>query len=340
MSFFRKIIIRLRFFPIVLLLIRCDKSPIENNDAINTNIVELDIPSTNNFVAVGNGNNIYSVTPPYHFRIDENYKVIETNELPVPWGNWTYIDINEIGTKLLLVKSNYWDLSSGALYEFDIQSKLLTLLKDSTHNVSSAVYWVGDDNKIIYYKYGEPRGTEPGYYHLNLITKKDSLILSYISPDEGGGELVNGFDLHPNNDRLLIPLCQSKLLHIETPKVGIYYFGSDLIDTLSLEFDNSYVRTGIWTRYNYDGSQILYCVYPHGAYTSTTNDDSEVGIIEYPSLKKRVLDINTNGSSTKRSIQLAPNWSHDFQSIIYGSGRLTIEGAAGRRRLYILKKIN
>ena len=335
-----KIFFYLSLIAIFLSIVKCNKGPTENNNDINTNIVELDIPSTNNFVAVGNGNNIYSVTPLYHFRIDENYKVIETNELPVPWGNWTYIDINEIGTKLLLVKSNYWDLSSGALYEFDIQSKLLILLKDSTQNVSSAVYWTGDDNRIIYYKYGEPRGTEPGYYHLNLITKRDSLILSYISPDEGGGELVNGFDLHPNNNRLLIPLCQSTLLNSKSPKLGIYYFGSDLIDTLSLKFDISYVRTGIWARYNFDGSQILYCVYPNGAYTSTTNDDSEVGIIEYPSLKKRILDVNTNGSSTKRSIQLAPNWSHDFQSIIYGSGRLTIEGAAGRRRLFILKKNN
>lgn len=318
-------------------ILGCDSNPVDGGTDINPNIVKLNIPSTNNFIAVLHQNDIYSVTPPYHFKVNDNYEVIELNELQVPWGNWTYIEINESGTKLLLIKSLYYDVSGGSLYEFDILSEQLTLLKDSSHNVSSAVYFHENDNKIIYYKYGDPVGTEPGYYLYDKFLDQDTLLFSYISPG-GPTELVNGFDLHPNNDRILIPICRSTLLDARTPMLGEFSFGSNRIDTLSIEFDLSFVRIGVWGRYNQDGTQILYCVYPKGAYTETTNDNSEVGIIDYLSLEKKILDVNTNPNG--KSVQLAPNWSNDFQSIIYGSGRLTLEGAAGRRGLYILKQLN
>lgn len=339
MFYFKKNILFLTIILLLSCLFSCDDTTVKSNCDINPNIVKLDIPSTNNFVAVWHGNDIYSVTPPYYFKINDSYEVTEVRELPIPFGNWTYIEINEAGTKLLLVKSTYRDISSGFLYEFDIQSEQLILLKDSTHNVSTAVYWHGDDNRIIYYKYGDPVGTEPGYYIYNKLTNEDTLLLSYISPG-GPAELINGFDLHPNNDRLLIPLCQSTLLDAKPPKLGIYTFGSNKIDTLSLEFDFSFIRIGIWVRYNNDGSKILYCVYPKGAYTETTNDNSEVGIIEYPSLKKNILNVNTNTRAFCESVQLAPNWNQDFQSIIYGSGMLFLEGAIGRRELFILKQFN
>lgn len=339
MRYFKYILNSLFCAVILSLLFGCNNNPVDNNSNINPNIVKLDVPSLNNFVAVWHNDDVYSVTPAHHFKINSTYNVTDITELQLPWGNWTYIEKNESGTKLLLVKSLYYDASGGALYEFDIPSEQLTLLKESTNNVSSAVYWNGNDNKIVYYKYEYPVGTEPGYYIYDKLTDNDNLLLSYISPG-GPSELVNGFDLHPDNDRLLIPLCRSTLLNSKSPKLGIYNFDTSQIDTLSIDFDFSFVRIGIWVRYNYDGSEILYCVYPKGAYTETTNDDSEVGIIEYPSFQKRILDVNTNGTGTKRSIQLAPNWSNDFQSIIYGSGRLTVEGAAGRRELYILKHIN
>ncbi len=160
------------------------------------------------------------------------------------------------------------------------------------------------------------------------MANKDTLLFPYISPG-GIAELVNGFDLHPDNEKILVPLCQSTLLNSKPPKLGVYNFGSDKIDTLSLEFNFSFVRIGIWVRYNEDGSKILYCVYPKGAYGDTTNDDSEVGIIEYPSLNKRILDVNTNKGNTCKSVQLAPNWVDDYQSIVYGSGILVNNGAAG-----------
>lgn len=323
---------------ILSILFGCDNNPVDNDSDINPNIVKLDVPSLNNFVAVWHDDDVYSVTPTHHFKINTAYNVTDITELQFPWGNWTYIEINEPGTKLLLIKSEYNDVSSGALYEYNIQSKKLSLIKDSTQNVSSAVYWNGNDNKIVYYKYGDPVGTEPGYYIYDKLTNYDTLLLSYISPG-GPSELVNGFDLHPDNNRLLIPLCRSTILNSKPPKLGIYDFGSNQIDTLSIDFDFSFVRIGIWVRYNYDGSEILYCVYPYGSYSNITNDNSEVGIIEYPSLEKRILDVNTN-TEGGTSVQLALNWSSDFQSIIYGSGQLSVEGAVGRRELFILRRVN
>lgn len=231
----------------------------------------------------------------------------------------------------------YYDVSGDSLYEFDILSEQLTLLKDSSHIVSSAVYFHKNDNKIIYYKYGDPLGIEPGYYLYDKFLDQDILLFSYISPS-GPTELVNGLDFHPNNDRILIPICRSTLLEAITPMLGEFSFGSNRIDTLSIEFDLSLVRIGVWGRYNQDGTQILYCVYPKGANTETTNDNSEVGIIDYLFLEKKILDVNTNPNG--KSVQIAPNWNNDFQSIVFGSGRLTLEGTAGRRGLYTPKQLN
>jgi len=253
--------------------------------------------------------------------------------------NWKYWEANSTGDRILLVKSSYIDVSSGALYEYDLNTGEFILLRDSTYNVSSAVYWHGDENKIVYYRYGNPIGKDAGYYIYYKNSQKDSLILEYISPS-GPGEMLNGFDLHPQNTDLLIPAVQATSLVGAPPILLKYNLINKKIDTLKVKFNYSFVRIGLWVRYNYDGSKILYCNYPDGIYEDTTNDDSEMGIIYLPSLRRKILDVNTYPKGTRRSIQQAPKWSPDGRHIVYGSGRLSNDGGRGTFSLYILKNVD
>lgn len=311
---------------------------------INPNIIELK-PSKPKFtgvffMGVWRGNKIFTAQTFSIFCVDNNLKVISDTIITsdsYPY-NWMYIDANEDGSKLLLVKSTYWDVSSGSLYEYDVNNGRFQLLRDSTHSISSARYLHGDDTKLIYYKYGDINNNGAGYYLLDKISNIDSLILSYVSP-AGRSEMLNGFDIHPSNRKLLIPLIQSTRINLKPPKLCIYDFGKKVIDTMKIEFSFSWARTGLWVRYNKNADKILYSCFPHGSYIETTNDNSEVGIINLPSLTKRILDVNTNRNKNG-SVQLAPNWSPDEEKIVYGSGDISYEGAVGRRRLYILKSLN
>ena len=253
--------------------------------------------------------------------------------------SWKYWEANAAGDRLLVVKSNYTDVSSGALYEFDVNTGELQLLRDSVYNVSSAVYWHGDENKIVYYRYGDPVGNGAGYYIFDKLQQKDSLIFAYMSPSRPD-EMLNGFDLHPDNKQLIIGAVQATRLVGAPPILIRYHLDTQVIDTLFTDFNYSFDRIGLWVRYNSDGTKILYCNYPYNVYGYTTNDDSEVGIIYLPSLKREILDVNTNAEGTGRSVQLAPKWSPDNRHIVYGSGELSIEGAVGVFSLYILKNVN
>jgi len=100
-------------------------------------------------------------------------------------------------------------------------------------------------------------------------------------------------------------------------------------------------RTGLWVRYNKNATRILYSNFPSGAFGSTVSDNSEVGIIDVATGSKKVLDVNTEDETPyHQSVQIAPNWSPDESAIIFGSGEVSLEGALGRRRIWILTKLN
>ncbi len=322
----------------------CDKEPVgPDNNGISENITRLigskdKFYGGSSFMGVWYNNQIFSTGPVQEWQLDNHHDVIRDSIL-ILLRFYSYISCDENGSKLLLVRTNYGDASAGGLLEYDLKSGHLELLIDSTLHVSSAVYWHGDDSKIVYYRYGNPVGTDPGYYLFDKISGKDSLLFSYISP-VGPSEMLNGFDLHPNNNKLLIPAIQATPLTSRPPKLFEYDLETGLKDTLNVSFSDSPFNIGLWLRYNNDGSQILYCNFPSGAYTYTTNSNSEVGIITRSSLQKRVLDVNTNPNGRKESVQLAPNWSPDNKHIVYGSGRLSREDARGLYYLYILKNVN
>jgi len=315
----------------------------KNND--NVIFVEFN-ENINLHMATWRDNKLYTANRLYKLILDSEY-LVESDSLfeslidtTLDWGfNNKFIESNEQGTKLLYVKSLYRDVSAGSLYELNLETLDCTLIIDSIYNISSAVYWHGDDSKLVYYQYGNPVGSNPGYYLYNKITNQNELLYEYIAPC-GPSEMLNGFDLHPNNNVLLIPAVQAPSLSNKPPKIVQYNINTGISDTLAVDFDLSMVRIGLWLRYNSDASKILYCNFPRGAFTYTTNDDSEVGIIELPALGKKILDVNTNPEDPYKSIQIAPNWSPDDKHIVYGSGPLSIEGARGTYKLFILKNVN
>jgi hypothetical protein len=288
-------------------------------------------------------NRLYKLTLANEFSVERDSLFESLLDTTIEWGfNYKFIEADENGTKLLLVRSLYSDVSAGSLYELNLETQEYTLLIESIYNVSSAVYWHGDDSKIVYYQYGNPVGQDPGYYLYDKNTKQSVLLLEHIAPC-GPSEMLNGFDLHPDNTILLIPAVRAPRLSNKSPKIILYNISEKIIDTLSVDFDLSHRRIGLWLRYNSDASKILYCNFPRGSFTETTNDDSEVGIIELLSLDKKILDVNTNFNNdmgTYKSVQIAPNWSPDEKSIVYGSGHLSIEGARGTIKLYILRNVN
>ncbi|MEP0971274.1 MAG: hypothetical protein ABJH91_05230, partial [Balneola sp.] len=214
------------------------------------------------------------------------------------------------------------------------------LLRDSTYNISTAVYFHEDDSKLVYYSYGNENGLEAGYYlHDKTTTNSDNLLLAHRA-EIGPSETLNGFDLSPDNTKLLYPNIRASFTDgPQTPQIIEYDLQTQQADTFKVPFDLSFIRIGLWLRYSPDGSRILYCQFPLNPF-GTANDDSEIGIIELPSRTKRILDVNTNPSGTQRSVQVAPTWSPDGQHIIYGSGELVPRGSAAFYSLYLLKNID
>jgi hypothetical protein len=333
----------------LLPIISCDDGPPtdSNKYPINPYLKEIKFSNPNKkgnfYMAVWRDNTIFAIQPLSKFIIDNNFDVIQDTILEstiTVQKPWTYIDANSIGSKILLVETHRGGVSAGALYEFDVSLGQLQLLYDNSRNIASARYYPNDDSKIIYYSFGDSQNIGAGYYLKDNNSGTDTLLFPYLST-AGWWETLHGFDIHPNGDTLLIPISLSVgQFNLAPPKLGKASIKDQRLDTLDIEFDMSFVRTGLYVRYNNVGSKILYCCFPFNAYGFVTNDNSEVGIIESTTLHKIILNINTNGESGHGSVQLAPNWSPDETAIVFGSGQVISTGQAGFRHLFILTRLN
>jgi hypothetical protein len=342
---FLKCIVRILFILQIIAGFKCkDKgtSPLSNLNPYIKEIKFSNPKKTGNFImAIWRDSTICAIQQFSRFIIDKKYDVQHDTILlnvGIYEKYWTYIDADVNGSKILLVASRFGDASSGALYEYDRLTGNIQMIFDSSHNISSARYFPKDVLKIIYYSYGNDNFVGAGYYLHDKTTNRDSLLFSYIST-AGPTEMLNGFDIHPNGNSLLIPISQSTPLMLKSPKLGIVSLIEQKLDTLNINFSFSKGRSGLWVRYNKNASKILYCCFPYGTYSGFIYDGSEVGIIELSNLNKRIIDVDTQSDSKYQSVQLAPNWSPDERAIIYGSGDVFNEGYAGRRHLYILTKI-
>lgn len=322
----------------LLLTISC-KDTIVDPPGINEHIVLIEpkCPPNDrcgNFImGVWYDDYVLTSQPNYRLKVDANFKVTEDTLIYEYEDVFTYISINKLSTKALGGKRRtYSYIYSCSLSEINLQDFSYRLLRDSSHNISSAVY-LNDDTKCIYHSYGNTLTNKlPGFYYYDIASNKDSLLLPYIS-EVGPYEILNGFDVSPDNQYLLFPVHYWN----NEPKIVKYDLQTKKFDTLKLKFD----RQLLWLRFNNTGSKFVYSNYPVGAWGSTVGTDSEIGIVEVNSLTKRVLDVNTNKGW--KSVNTFPSWSPDNKHIVYSSAKgpaYEPPGAKGLYRLFILKNVN
>ncbi len=336
-SIYLKYII-INFTSLFLLLLMGCKDTIVDPPVINPNIVLIepkcppDDRCGNFRMAVWYDDYIFTSYPNYRLEINDQFSLIKDSIIFMYEEEYSYIAKNIYGTKLLGGKSKYTDVSFGSLSEINLQDFSYRLLRDSSHNISSAVY-MNDDTKCIYHSYGNTLiNKQPGFYFFDISNDSDSLLFTYSS-ELGPYEILNGFDVSPDNQYLLFPVHYWN----SEPKIVKYDLQTKKLDTLNLKFD----RQLLWLRFNNTGSKFVYSNYPVGAWGSTVGTDSEIGIVEVNSLTKRVLDVNTNKGW--KSVNTFPSWSPDNKHIVYSSAKgpaYEPPGAKGLYRLFILKNVN
>lgn len=275
---------------------------------------------------------IFTSQPNYRLKVDDNFKVTEDTLIYEYEEVFTYLSINKLSTKALGGKRRiYSDIYSCSLSEINLHNFSYRLLRDSSHNISSAVY-LNDDTKCIYHSYGNTLiNKQPGFYFFDISNDTDSLLFTYSS-ELGPYEILNGFDVSPDNQYLIFPVHYWN----NEPKIVKYDLQTKKLDTLNLKFD----RQLLWLRFNSTGSQIVYSNYPVGAWGSTVSTDSEIGIIEVNSLTKRVLDVVPKPGWR---VNTFPSWSPDNKHIVYSSAKgpaYEPPGAKGLYQLFILKNVN
>ena len=320
----------------ILSLGSCKKDKKSQETTINPNIElvigEINDGGINSPCMIWNSSNVIYTVYPFgscHLTSElkpQTYSLLEYN------GN-RFVENSPDEKKLLMIKASSSTLSFGSLFEYNIETNEKTVILDSSYNVSSAKYY-RDNHQIIYYSYGCPIGTNPGYYLYSLVSRNKQLLLSYFPP-AGISEYLNGFDIHPSDPILIIPIVSLN----KTPRIIEYNFESGTIDTLKVNFDLSFQRICLWLRYNRAGDRILYSNFPRHAGGDAPNDDSEVGIIDRKTLLKKILDVNPVKDG--RSISLCPHWSPDERNIIYSNAKLIGEdGGKGLYYIYILRNID
>lgn len=330
---------------LIISLAHCKDNTVDSGK-INPNLIKIkdccnEIVGGNYIMSVWiDDRDIFTVLPPRYINLKDNLNF--SNDTVIKslymgdYFNYRFINKSNFSPKVLIIFSEYTDISMGSLYEFGLDNYSKVLLKDSTYNISSAVYFKTKPNECVFYSYGNPsKNFQAGYYWLNTITGEDSLIFPYLSAlgNNAPMESVNGFDISPDDSRLLIPLARPQL----TARAAYLDLKTKKIDTLNFNFDQQFV----WLRFSHSGNRVLYNTYPWGIGSHTVNGYTNVGVINLNDLSYKILDVNTNQYGT--SLNVFPDWSSDDKNIIFGSApgpSSEPAGAVGLYSLYILKNVN
>jgi hypothetical protein len=333
-------------------------SPTEPGDPPDTSGINEDIVKVSTACEEGNAQfimgdwtdrQIYATKSVTVFGLNDSLRSDRCTELFEWEGDGrpiNYIELNETGTRLLVVRSFPADVSIGSLHEYNLQSEgkpkpsELPVLRDSTYAVSSAVYLPGSNGeKVIYYSYGsvpelDNDGPTPGYYLLNTDTGKDSLLVEHRSP-AGPEEIFNGFDVRPDGQTLLYPINYDNVRESRSPTVVRYDLKTATPDTLSWRFRPQF----LWLRYSPSGSQLLYGIYQEEAFRSSSGRVDSIGVIDLPTGARRSLNTRTHPEE-EESMDLFPRWGPSGQHVVYGSAPVEDRGAVGPFSLYVLKNVN
>lgn len=283
-------------------------------------------------IGVWSDNKIYCSRPYREITLDGQLRATTDTIVGLFW-HVLFIAANPSGTKLLLVRSLSLDVSIGSLYERNLASGSMTLLRDSTSAVSSARY-LHASNKCIYYSYGSSAiAKASGYYLYDLDSGSDSLLFAPTdSPIQG--EVLNGFDISPDDRTIVYPIHSDS----DVPRIAKFDLQSSVRETLAVTFSRQFV----WLRYDSQGKTLLYSNYNAGAVGHSAGDTTETGIIDPATLSRRVIGVNTLNTLPYVSVNIFPDWSSDGKSIVYSSAPGPYSeplGTVGEFSLYVLTNV-
>jgi hypothetical protein len=317
-------------FSVIIVSFLLNSCKEKDDRSININIHEIG-GYLQSAAVWGKNDTIYSIEPINTIKVDSKGDVVHLSTLHDENTAAYFIEISDSCEYLLFINSNWVGASSGTLKEISLKSGEVHMLLDSTENVSSAVYY-RDTDHIIFYSFGKPVGMNPGYFMLHKHSGERQLLYAYISPLDLY-ETVNGFDLHPFKDELLIPITHED----RSPSILLYNFATQESRTIFNE-PNFFPLLTLWLRYNSDGTKVLYTSYPIGLLSGYAFAEGECGIIDMNTLTKKRLDVNT---SDYQSETFCANWSPDNKRIVFSSAPVSLsDGVSGPVKLYILNKFN
>lgn len=337
---------KLLFFILLLAqtasFVSCDSGSQPQN-TLNDNVITLprefpDLRGANLHQSVWKNNHIYCVSPLRRITIDDKFIVSKGEVLnPDRPDNRpeSFVEVNYSETKLIFVSSVSSGYSLGKLFEMDINSEEIELRIDSSKMISSAKY-LPDDN-IIYYcagikdSIGNINEDSSGYYLYDRSKNESVLLLRYKTPN-GIHIVINGFDIDPIIQKLLIPIDRlgypSKLISFD--------YINNVIDTLPVEFPTTEGNNCLWVRYSHSGNYITYCTYIESAISLGSYPISEIGIVNMNNYSKKVLFVQPYTES--HLLTIFPSFTPNDSSIVYSAAAIH-DGWVGLYALRILKTL-
>ena len=270
--------------PLIVVFMSCGFTRFESSNYISS-VIKISSESLQEDTILSTlwcKNFLLSTYPLKYIKIDSSFKFLEDSSVckgSNPECTPLTMSMNKARNKVLYVVSKFRTKSMGALVEKDLYNNQVKEIINSSENISSAVYFGGTDSIIVYYSLGKPEGVNAGYFKMDLKTNKRVLIFDIYS-DLGSDEIVNGFDVSPDGNTLLVPEVFSKT----TPKILMVEMSTGQVRWVQeLSLDVNRELELLCMRYNNDGTEVLYSIYSRGVLGNGPNVSSKLGCLLYTS---------------------------------------------------------